>query len=197
MAGRLARPGSGSHPQSLRERTDRYGAPDLARYLGAVPFVVVGGLATRRYMAERMTLDADVLVLPARLPEAESALQAAGCRKLGALTIGGSTWLLPEGTNLDVIALPDPWTEEAIAGAARGDDNLPYVSLPFLVVMKLASGRVQDLADIARMLGVADDGDLRRVREIVQKFRPRDMEDLESIIRLGRLEHDLPPDEAD
>ncbi|MBN1270413.1 MAG: hypothetical protein JXB04_12550 [Kiritimatiellae bacterium] len=189
MAARRAKSGSGSHPQTLRERTRRYGSPDLARLLGDVPFVVVGGLATRLYMPERMTLDADILVNPERLTDAEQALDRAGCEKLGPLTVGGSTWRLPDRTTLDVLAPSDPWVAAAIESAVRDDDGLPYAALPFLVLMKLASGRVQDLADITRMMGAADGDSLRRTREQVQRWRPQDAEDLESMIRLGRLEY--------
>ncbi len=115
MSERLVKPGSGTHPSVVRERTFHYGSPDLARYLPDVPYVVVGGLATRLYMQERMTLDADVLVAPANATEAEDALVQADCERIGDLTIGGSTWRLPDGSTLDLIVLRDPWAEEAIA----------------------------------------------------------------------------------
>jgi hypothetical protein len=54
--------------------------------------------------------------------------------------------------------------------------------------MKLHSGRVQDLADISRMLGVADEDSLRKVRMIIVEYLPDDTEDLESLILLGKLE---------
>lgn len=47
MASRRARPGTGSGPALLRERTAEYGTPDLKFLEKSVPFVVVGGLATR------------------------------------------------------------------------------------------------------------------------------------------------------
>lgn len=190
MAERRVRPGSGSHPRVLRERTRRYGSPDLNRWIKDVPFVVIGGLATRLYMPERMTLDADILLSPARLTDAEQALERAGCERLGTLTVGGSTWRFPDGTTLDILAPPDPWVEDAINSAVRGKDGLPYVALPFLVLLKLASGRVQDLADITRMMGGADEASLRQTREHVKRWRPQDAEDLESMIRLGQLEYE-------
>ena len=190
MAERLVKPGAGSHPDVLRERTQQYGSPNLTRHLGEVPFVVVGGLATRLYMPARMTLDIDILVLRSQLTAAEKDLAGSGCRKLGALTVGGSTWRLPDGSSLDLLAPAGAWVEEAISRAVQGEDRLPYIDLPFLVIMKLSSGRVQDLADITRMMGAADDNDVQRTRGEVRKWRPGDSEDLESMIRLGRLEHD-------
>ena len=188
LAERRAQPGSGSAPFEVRERASAFAPPQVRRLLGDLPFVIVGGLATRLYMSARMTLDVDVLVRPADLPEAEKALREAGCRKRGPLTIGGSTWTTPDGQELDLIALAATWAEEAVTSAITAPDGQPYVALPYLVLMKLASSRVQDLADISRMLGVADAASIDRTRTLVTRHRPADAEDLESIIRLGRIE---------
>ena len=59
-----------------------------------------------------------------------------------------------------------------------------------LVLMKLESGRLQDLADISRMLGCADESQVDEVRKIIISYRPQDMDDLESMLALGRLEHE-------
>ena len=47
---------------------------------------------------------------------------------------------------------------------------------------------MQDLADITRMLGQADEGTLASVREFFRQVLPEAHEDLESLIELGRLE---------
>ena len=191
MARRRAKPGTGSSGQLLRERSDVYGTPDVRKYLGDVRFAVVGGLATRLYMAERMTLDADVLISPALLDTVETALAGSGCSKLGTLTIGGSTWSLPEGgTSLDVIAPDEDWIDEALDSAVTGPGDMPYASLPYLVLMKLGAGRMQDLADISRMLGSADSAALEQTREVIGRHRASDLEDLESLISLGKLEYE-------
>ncbi len=54
--------------------------------------------------------------------------------------------------------------------------------------MKLLASRVQDLADVSRMLGRALDSDLDRVRSTVREHAPGLADDLESLITLGRLE---------
>lgn len=54
--------------------------------------------------------------------------------------------------------------------------------------MKFQSGRVQDIADVARMLGQASVDMLNAVRELFKKVQPGDLEDLESLIQLGQLE---------
>src|SRR5688500_9853783 len=63
IALRRARPGSGSHPTALQARTSVYPVFDLSALILHTPYVVVGGVATRLYMPERMTIDLDVLVL--------------------------------------------------------------------------------------------------------------------------------------
>jgi len=188
MAARRAKPGSGSAPFEVRDRASAFVPPQVRRLLGNIPFAIVGGLATRRYMPERMTLDIDVLVCPANLPLAEKTLRNAGCQKRGPLSIGGSAWVTTEGQELDLIALQTPWTEEAVGSAITAPDGQPYVALPYLVLMKLVSSRVQDLADISRMLGVADNATIETTRALVARHRPSDVEDLESVIRLGRIE---------
>ena len=188
MAERRTQPGSGSAPFEVRDRASAFVPPQVRRLLGTVPFAIVGGLETRRYMPERMTLDVDVLVSPPNLPQAEKALLATGCRKRGPLTIGGSTWVTADSQELDLIALEAPWTEDAVSSAITAPDGQPYVALQYLVLMKLASSRVQDLADISRMLGVANNAAIEATRALVSRYRPNDAEDLESIIRLGKIE---------
>jgi hypothetical protein len=60
--------------------------------------------------------------------------------------------------------------------------------LPYLVLMKLESSRLQDTADLSRMLGLASEEELARVRAVVARYAPGEADDLESLIYLGRLE---------
>jgi hypothetical protein len=190
MARSRAKPGSGSLLRFLKESPSDYAREPEIPDLGDVRFVIVGGLATARYMPQRMTLDTDILIASEDLEEAEEALRSGGCRRLGPLSVGGSTWLMPGGRTLDVLALRRPWLREALESASRGETGRPYVAVPYLVLMKLESGRLQDLADISRMLGFAEESPLDETRRIVSQYRPEDAEDLESMIRLGKLEHE-------
>lgn len=189
IADRRAKPGSGSSPEPIREHGVPYGPMDVSKYLGSVPFVVVGGLATRLYMPERMTLDIDILTSHSDVGRAEEALESSGCRKTGTLTIGGSTWELPDKRILDLIAPDEPWVPEVMESAVTGPHGMTYASLPGLVLMKLSSSRAQDVADISRMLGCADDDAINAVRDIVRRYHEQDLDDLESLINLGKLEH--------
>jgi len=54
--------------------------------------------------------------------------------------------------------------------------------------MKLQSGRTLDIGDLTRMLGLANEADLNAVREVVRQYDPNALDDVESMIVLGRLE---------
>jgi hypothetical protein len=64
------------------------------------------------------------------------------------------------------------------------------LTLPYLVLMKLLAGRVQDTADVTRMLGAAEAHQVAEVRKIVALNEPNALEDLESLVALGRLERE-------
>ncbi len=193
MALRRAAPGSGSQLDEVRDRGPRYACqPDLGP-LADVRHVVVGGLAVALYMPPRNTLDVDVLIARDDLAYAEERLAESGWRYLGPLSVGGSSWSLPNGTPMDLLALDRTWVREALGQPVRdagaGPDATPFIALPYLVIMKLESGRLQDLADISRMLGYAGAGQIDEVRAVVRRHRPQDVEDVESMLQLGKMEH--------
>lgn len=66
--------------------------------------------------------------------------------------------------------------------------DLPVLGLPYLVLMKLTAMRSQDWADVSRMLGLATEADLVEVRDVVRRYSPEDVEDLEALIMLGQRE---------
>jgi hypothetical protein len=189
IALRRQRAGTGS---LVRESGDRAWLrwPNLARVLAGVPWAVTGAVATRRYMPERATRDLDILVLDRDAEQVARLLTGAGFSYEGRLAIGGSTWRAPDGTPIDVIEGEDPWVAAALVEASQTLDSqgLPCLPLPFLVLMKLTAGRVQDVADIARMLGGADAAQLDQVRAVVRAHASDAVEDLESLISLGKLE---------
>ena len=189
IARRRQRPGSGSQPWRKDERL-RLNWPNLANILSGTPWAIVGAVATRRYMPERATGDLDIAVLPRDVDGVAERLAAAGYKRRGALAIGGSSWEAPGGVTVDVIEGRDDWWPEALAAANQNldADGAPVLPLPYLVLMKVLAGRLQDLADVARMLGYATDESLDEVRRVVAAFAPVLRDDLESIIVQGRLE---------
>jgi hypothetical protein len=179
LARKRVRPGSGSGHDVLWARTWRRPVFDL-RSLVNVPFLVVGGVATRLYAPERMTDDLDVLVAS---DEAEVFYQE--------LARGGAEkQLLPDGTPLDVLEEDSAWVIEAMAAPSPGPAGLPVIALPYLVLLKMRASRGIDIGDLTRMLGAADEADLERTRRVIRAHLSDAEEDLESLISLGRLEYD-------
>jgi len=189
LARKRVRPGSGSGPDVLWARTWRRPVFDL-RSLVSVPFLVVGGVATRLYAPERMTDDLDVLVAADAADVLYQELARGGAVQKGLLAIGGSHWLLPDGTPLDVLEEDGAWVGEAMAAPALGPDGLPVIALPYLVLMKMRASRGIDIGDLTRILGAAGEADLDRTRQVIRTHLGDAEEDLESLISLGRLEYD-------
>ncbi len=188
MSLRRAGKGCGTESRVVREVSVEYEGVDIEAYLCDVPYLVVGGMATRLYMQPRATLDTDVLVRLEDFAAAENALRASGCRKMGDLSIGGSSWTTPGGKQLDVIALEAPWIEQAMIHPVSGPHGIHFIGLPYLVLMKLGSARLQDLADISRMLGIAAEDEVEDILKAVRKYSPQDEDDVGSMLQLGRLE---------
>ena len=183
--------GSGSSIEFLNKRTWTYPVTNLNNIIKQAPFVVVGGVATRLYMPERMTLDLDILVKVKDAQVIYEDLEQANGRRIGDLSIAGTQWRLDDGTSLDVLEFEGDWVTEAINSPNYATDGLPVIDLPYLVLMKLIAGRSQDIADISRMLGLAEDLQLQRVKKVINQYLPNAIEDLESLVILGRLEQSL------
>ena len=188
LAQRRIRPGSGSSEAFRARRTWSLPVSDLLGLIRRTPFAVLGGVATRLYMPERMTLDIDIVVSRRDADQLREELEGGGCGFEGPLSAGGSHWILPDGGGLDVLESDAAWVAEALASPRRAPDGLPVADLPYLVLMKLESSRTQDLADVSRMLGGATAADLDSVRQVVGRYLPDAAEDLESLIELGRME---------
>ena len=190
IAIKRCQPGSGSSLEFLKNRTWNHPVTNLTSLIQKTRFVVVGGIATRLYMPERMTDDFGILVLTNDAASLYQELRQAGSKKVGKLSIGGSTWLLPDNTLLDVIESESAWVNSAVTHPESSPDGLPIIALPYLVLMKLQASRSQDIADVTRMLGGADETALNLVRNAVKTYLNDAVEDLESLIMLGKLEFD-------
>jgi len=182
------KPGTGSSLEFLDRRTWTYPVANIQSIIQKTPFVVVGGIATRLYMPERMTLDLDILVKAEDKFKVYRELDLAGSQRIGELSISGSQWNLPDGTLLDVLEFSEKWVSDAVSSPNYNPNGLPIIALPYLVLMKLQASRSQDLADVSRMLGGTQESDLQEVRKVVRVYLPDAAEDLESLIALGKLE---------
>ncbi len=190
--------GSGSERGFLLERTARLKFPDLTALLHGVNWAVIGAAATRLYMPERLTNDLDILIdiadsktVRERLTRNDAIVREGGrCISEREFIPGRSSWTLADGFPLDVLEGRDEWIPAALAAAQtnRGLDGAPVLPLAYLVLMKFRASRVQDIADVSRMLGQAPENQLKEVRDVFTRFQSDDAEDLESLILLGQLE---------
>jgi hypothetical protein len=181
------KPGSGSNHEFLKTRTWRRQVTDL-RELIQVDYVIVGGVATRLYMPERMTDDLDILIHEDEAERAYQNLHEQMARRMGDLSIGGTSWELPDKTILDIITSQREWVTTALRYPRMGADGQPVISLAYLVLMKLEASRTTDISDISRMLGLASEVELNEVRKTIEIYDPNSLEDLESLIQLGKIE---------
>jgi hypothetical protein len=190
MALRRQRPGTGSGLDFLMQRTATVQWPDLTDILSPIEWAVVGAAATRLYMPERATKDFDIAIAVQEAERVRRKLTIAGYVRTGELSIGGSRWQSPDGIQIDVIEGHEEWWPQALAAAQsnRDEQGLPVLPFPYLILMKFNASRTIDLGDIARMVGLANEDQLQQVRALFRRYAPTDLEDLESLILLGRLE---------
>jgi hypothetical protein len=193
MLKRRVRPGSGSSVEFMQRRTAMNPWPDLRPILQGINWLIIGGVATRAYMPERMTKDLDILVHKNDGETAIEKLKQAGYQVQSRLGIPGFTMISPEGVEVDVIFSNAPWLQEALGNASMDATGYPVIALPYLVLLKMTAQRTQDWADVSRMLGWASDAELDKVRAVVARYAPEDAEDLESLIFIGKKEREVPP----
>ena len=186
MALRRAKPGCGSSLATLLSREWKNPSVELRNL--AVPYVIVGAVATSLYMPRRETRDIDILIHQADSSRVARQLQEPGFTKTGDLAIGRSGWIGPNGEELDLIESDEEWVPDALAEPRFSPTGERVADLPYLVLLKLTASRPIDTEDLQRMLGQADDRALGKVRDVIRRFRPEDAEDLESLIVLGKLE---------
>lgn len=130
MARRRQRPGTGSDRTFLQQRTARMTFPDLTPILESIPWATVGAAAIRLYMPERATQDLHIAIRAADAPQVRQRLTAAGFTYQGELSVGGSSWLTPEGFMVDVLECQEPWFGQAVAEAAYNRDLQGLTVLP-------------------------------------------------------------------
>ncbi|HKY55597.1 MAG TPA: hypothetical protein VJM08_14875 [Anaerolineales bacterium] len=191
MLKRRVRPGTGSSHEFMRRRTAMNPWPDLRPILKGIDWAIVGGVATRAYMPERMTKDLDILVHQNDEKAVLARLEQAGYQKIERLAISGFAFRSTDGIEVDVLFGDYEWLKEALAQPARDLAGYPVISLPYLILLKMGAQRAQDWADVSRMLGLASDADLVKVRAVIARYTPEDSEDLESLIFIGKQERNL------
>jgi hypothetical protein len=188
MCLRRIQPGAYTSPEFFQQRTTVHTWPDLHHIFGDIPWLVTGGVATRLYMPERSTNDIDVIIRRSDCQKAWSRFREAGFSVASALDAPYFVARAIETPEVDVICADLPWLEHALLNPRRDAANLPIIDLPYLILMKLRANRGVDIGDMTRMLGLASDEDLDRVHAAVTRYSPQDVDDLNALILLGRME---------
>lgn len=193
MALRRVKPGTGSAPEFMRERTAFQNWPNLTEILNGVNWVIIGGVATRAYMPERMTQDLDILIYTSDRETVLEQLEKAGyiIAFRSAERFSASS---KEGIIVDVKCGDFPWMAKAFGHPKQDVAGLPVIALPYLVMLKLSSSFKHDLGDLTTMLGWASEEELEHVRKVIARFMPEEKDDLESLIFIGQHEQKDSPD---
>lgn len=175
---------------------------DFTSAFGDAGFAVIGAVAANQYMPSRSTADIDFAIAQDNETLVTNRLRQAGWTRGRALQLRppltGWSWTTDGHIQVDIISVPGGWGKDLVEKAAQNVlDGLPTVTLPHLVVLKLFAGRMADGGDISRMLGHQEEPMLELVRLLARRLLqdPQDLEDLEQLIELGRLEYGRP--EAD
>lgn len=195
MALRRAARGTGSSETFLARRTAVQPVPDVASILGSIPWVLVGGIALRTYMPERMTLDVDILVHVRDERATRTAFLVAGYQLTGELTIGRFSAQSADPTEppIDVLVRDDRWLDQALAHPQTDPAGYPVLARPYLLLMKLQARRTQDLTDIQRLLARTDITERTAIRTLIEQESPDLVEDFDSLCTLADLEFGPPP----
>jgi hypothetical protein len=148
-------------------------------------------------MPERATKDLDILVRQQDCDRVWKRLEEAGYRYVSRLAMPRFLARSPEDVDLDVLCGDYPWLDEALPHPRQDSAGNPVLDLPYLVLMKMGAVRVQDMADVSRMLGLASEEELARVRAVVTRYASDEVDDLELLIYLGQVEMGkVSPDES-
>jgi len=166
--------------------------PDLRDLFKGIPWVLIGGVATRAYMVERLTKDMDILVHERDSEEVIDRLKRAGYTVVSKLAVPGYLLRSPEGVEIDVQFGEHRWLDEVLAHPNFDPAGYPVIGLPYLVLLKMWATRDQDWTDITRMLSTATEEQINEVRAVVARHSPEDSDDLETMIYLGKREMEMP-----
>ncbi|MFL5802507.1 MAG: nucleotidyl transferase AbiEii/AbiGii toxin family protein, partial [Roseiflexaceae bacterium] len=169
--------------------------PDLKAILGAIPWVLVGGIAIRAYMPERATLDVDIMVHAQDEWPARQAFTAAGYTLTGDLLIGGFTAQDhhdQDAPPIDVLAGQAPWLRQVLAYPGYDAAGYPVMPRPYLMLLKMEAGRGQDLIDVQRMLRDTPSSERTSTRALIERYAPEMVEDYDALIQLADIEFGPP-----
>lgn len=119
-------------------------------------------------------------------------LKRAGYRAIFVPHARGFFYKVAPGCVIHIIPSHHVWLNDALFSPAGDAAGLPILALAYLILLKLDSYRAQDWADVSRMVGLATKQERREVRRVIAKYSPEDLDDLESLVFLGKKELESP-----
>ena len=161
-----------------------------------VPFIVIGGVATRAYAPERTTKDIDFMLEHDRFDDGIRQLRKHGFVKRNnlffpnsSLGLYGEAWT-KETLEVDVISSSQEWCKQAFLGRVEDQTGLRVIPLAYLVLMKFDSARGIDQADLTRMLGRLDDASIEQIIKVLHRHstEPGVADEVRQYAQLGRWE---------
>lgn len=116
---------------------------------------------------------------------------------MGQLSIGGFTVQhpAPGAMPIDVLTRDDVWLDVALTHPEYDNAGYPVIGRSYLTLVKLQSGRIQDLADVQRLLAHTPQAERDSTRRLVEQYSPDLVEDYDALSALADLEFGPPPDE--
>lgn len=156
----------------------------ITKLLDDIPYVIVGGHAITIHGHPRTTDDIDILTYPQYVEEIVDKL---GLKVSSRLTIGGVAATTPGGIEIDVLAIDQPWLDEAI----KSGENSKYgkvISKPYLVLMKIYASRgIGDDSDVIKMLSLMDEKEQQLTVKLVEKYYNNMSDDINQMLELARM----------
>lgn len=188
-------------PQDLPGREGRVvRAIDHVLAVTQIEAVLGGGWAVWRHGYEgRLTQDIDIALPADRMDEFLRVASVAGFQllplqpgrwpKMIHRDTGVKVDILPEGARPGTAARPAPTTipHPARMGAVAG--ALKYIDLLSLIELKIAAGRLQDDADLGKLIQANPDK-VDAMREHLAGVHPQYVNDFERLLKRAREQHD-------
>jgi hypothetical protein len=146
-----------------------------------IPYAIIGGHAVTYHGRPRMTDDIDILVLS---QDAQTAVTQLNLQQVAPLRTGGYSGVTLDDLQIDIVAPGQPWVKEAIEKREITTYGI-MVNAPFLVITKLWDSRgSHDETDVLGVLKKMTNDQLNATRQLVNRYLPNDIEDIESLIAM-------------
>lgn len=190
IALRRAACGTGSSPSFFAQRTALQALPPLQQVLGPIPWVLVGALALRAYIPERMTQVAEILVHTRDSGAVCTVFTAAGYQVVEDSDSTGFRLQSADQASLpiQVRTRQDSWLDAMLALPVYDVAGSPVLARPYLILWHLQVGQPQHLADVLRLLAYTSETQHVEYTQLIQQESPELLADLQMLLMLADLE---------